>query len=235
VATAPTSDPDRYVHPDADRLAAWRRVYERYLVVEDLYPGVAARFERHGVARFAEIGGGRGPVAALLAGRGVATAVVDLDERMTEEAQRPVIRGDLRALPLAGMAFDGVAAVNCLYFLEDPAAGIAEARRVLRPGGLFVASSPSRYNDPELEGVDPRWGTPSSFDSEEAPALVGGVFGHVEVDAYDVVAYELPDAEAIADYLHAVKVPEWETVAARLRAPMAITKRGAQVWAVRES
>jgi len=233
VATAPTSEPNRYVHPDPERLAAWRRVYERYRVVEDVYPGLAARFEDHGVTRFAELGGGRGPIAALLGGRGVGTVVVDLDPEMLAEAHRPALRADIRLLPFADRTFDGLAAVNCLYFLDEPVGGIAEARRVLRPGGVFVASSPSRYNDPELECIDPRWGTPSSFDAEDAPELVAAAFGAVEVDAYELVGYRLPDTGAIGDYLHAFNVQDWEAKAAGLIAPMTITKRGAQVWATR--
>jgi SAM-dependent methyltransferase len=224
--TAPTSDPHRYVHPDDARLAAWRRVYDTYRVVGDLYAGIAARFA--GVEVFAEIGGGRGPISQLL---DATTVVVDRDERMVAESPRPAVRGDLCALPLASSSCDGVAAVNCLYFLDDPVAGIAEARRVLRPGGRFVASAPSRWNDPELERVDPTWGEPSPFDAENAPALVASVFGDVQVEPWSVVAYALPDRDAIADYLHAFNVPSWRRRAEELEPPLSITKVGAQVWA----
>ena len=63
---APSPGTDHYAHPDAARLAAWKRVYENYLVVEDHYPGLARRFATAGVTRFAEIGGGRGPIADYL-------------------------------------------------------------------------------------------------------------------------------------------------------------------------
>lgn len=230
---APSPGTDAYVHPDEGRLAAFRRVYDRHLVVEDVDRSIAHRLLGHGVARFAELGGGRGPIARRLASAGVATCVVDLDEQMLSEAHRPAVRGDLRRLPLAAEAFDGIAAVNCLYFLDDPVAGIAEAYRALRPGGTFVASSPSRWNDPELEGVDPSWGTASTFDAEDAAELVGQVFGDVEVETWEVVAYVLPDRPAIADYLHAFNVPRWADAAERLDPPMTITKRGAHLWAVR--
>lgn len=39
--------------------------------------------------------------------------------------------------------------------------------------------------------------------------------------------------DAVADHLHAFNVPDWEEAAARLDAPMTITKVGAQVWARR--
>ncbi|MBA2607812.1 MAG: class I SAM-dependent methyltransferase [Actinobacteria bacterium] len=233
MSTAPSPSTSVYVHPDADRMAACNRVFGRYMVVEDIYPGLARRFSTLGVQRFAEIGGGRGPIAQILAGVGVATVVVDSDEQMLAEAPRPSVRGDLRALPLLDASVDGVAAVNCLYFLDDPLVGIREAWRVLAPSGTFVASSPSRWNDAELEGVDPSWGTPSTFDAEDSAALVASVFGDIEVEQWSMVAFELPDRHAIADYLHAFNVPDWEAKAEQLDAPMTITKSGAQVWTTR--
>jgi SAM-dependent methyltransferase len=152
---------------------------------------------------------------------------------MIADAQRPAVRGDLRNLPLADGSLDGVAAVNCLYFLDDPVAAVREARRVLRPGGLFVASSPSRWNDPELHGIDPRWGAPTSFDAEDAPQLVEAVFGSVTVERWNVIAYVLPDSPAIADCLHAFDIEDWRRRATQIEPPLTITKRGAQVWARR--
>ena len=136
-----------------------------------------------------------------------------------------------RRVPAPDEAFGGAAAVNCLYFLDDPAAALAEARRILRPGGLFVAATPCRYNDPELEGIDPRWGTASSFDAEDAPDLVAEVFGPVEVEPWSLTACVLPDREAVADYLHAFNIPDWEAKATTIEPPFSITKVGAEVWA----
>jgi SAM-dependent methyltransferase len=228
MSTAPSSDVHRYVHPDPDRLAAWRRVYDNYLVVTDIYESLARRLTALSVQRLAEIGGGRGPVSELL---DTMTVVLDRDEEMIAECSRPAVRGDLGALPFAASSFDGVAAINCLYFLDDPRIGLGEARRVLRPRGVFVASSPSRWNDPELEGIDPNWGTASSFDAEDAPALVSSVFGDVDVEPWSIVAYVLPDRAAIADYLHAFNVRDWDARAAEIEPPLSITKVGASVWA----
>lgn len=233
-ATGPSSGFDRYVHPDEARMAAWRRVYEHYLIVDDVYPELAQRIVDHGARRFADLGGGRGPLAAIAANAGLETVVVDLDEQMLAETHRPAVRGELGALPLATGALDAVAAVNCLYFLADPVVGIREAHRVLRSGGLFIASTPSRWNDPELEGIDARWGRPSPFDSEDAPRLVRAVFGDaVEVQTWEVVAYHLPDEHAVADYLHGFNVPHWQSKVAAVRPPLTITKRGAHVSVIR--
>lgn len=229
--TAPSPGLGEYEHPDQARMAAFWRVYKNHLVVEDIYPGLAARFVGDRATRFVELGGGRGPISVILAGHGIRCCVVDLDPQMLAEAYRPAVHADITAVPLPDARMDGAAAVNCLYFLDDPALALQEARRVLKPGGLFVASSPSRWNDPELEGIDPRWGAASSFDSEEAPDLVGEVFGEVEVQRWSLPAYVLPDRDAIEDYLHAFNVPDWQSKAAGLTAPLTITKLGAHVWA----
>jgi SAM-dependent methyltransferase len=231
--TAPSPSTNSYSHPDEQRMAAFRRVYENCLVVEDIYPTLARRFEAAGVRTFAELGGGRGPISTILDAAGIRTCVVDRDEQMLAEAHRPAIRGDIEALPLADSSVDGAAAVNCLYFVEDPRTALREARRVLRPGGLFVASAPGRGNDPELQAVDPNWGRPSSFDAEDAPALVAEIFGEIEVHEWSVPAYFLPDRQAIADYLHAFNIPDWERKARALTPPLTITKVGAEVWARR--
>jgi SAM-dependent methyltransferase len=152
---------------------------------------------------------------------------------MLVEAHQPAIHGDISTLPMADRAVDGAAAINCLYFLVDPQTALREAWRVLRPGGLLVASTPTRWNDPELAGIDPNWGTPSSFDSEHAPALVGEVFGDVEVLEWIIAACVLPDRQVIADYLHAFNIPDWETKASEIQPPVTITKVAAEVWARR--
>jgi SAM-dependent methyltransferase len=64
-----------------------------------------------------------------------------------------------RLLPaVAAASVDSVAALYTLYHYADPRRPVAEARRVLRPGGLFVACAPNRDSDPELAEVVPDWG-----------------------------------------------------------------------------
>jgi SAM-dependent methyltransferase len=231
--TAPSSDFAGYVHPDEERMAAFRRIYDQHLVVEDVYPNIARRLVAGGCRRFVDLGGGRGELCGLLARSGVRTVLVDLDQQMLAEGTRPAVRAHIAALSMPDASVDAAAAVNCLYFLADPLVAIREAYRVLEPGGIFVASSPSRWNDAELAGIDPRWGRASPFDSEDAPALVGAVFGDVEVETWELVAYHLPDLEAIRDYLHAFAVPDWQRRADTIPPPLEITKKGAHVWTQR--
>lgn len=74
---------------------------------------------------------------------------VDADKEALAEAQKLGIDtrwADLdEPLPFEGESFDVVVAGELLEHLRDPRRLVAEARRVLRPGGKFVASVPNAY------------------------------------------------------------------------------------------
>lgn len=54
----------------------------------------------------------------------------------------PLLCGDGQQLPIAPCSFDAVLCLEAIYYFADPAAFLAEARRVLLPGGrLLVGSS----------------------------------------------------------------------------------------------
>ena len=55
-----------------------------------------------------------------------------------ESGQVEIAEADVSSIPYPGNRFDKVAAVNTLHFWPDPGAGLAEVRRVLKPGGVFV-------------------------------------------------------------------------------------------------
>jgi SAM-dependent methyltransferase len=134
-------------------------------------------------------------------------------------------------LPFPDATFGAVAALYMLYHLQDPGRAIAEAYRVLRPGGLFVAVAPGRFDSPEVQHLmEPE--PPATFDAELAPELLGRYFGAVEVDAWDGPDITLPDADALRRYLIGRGLPR--ALAAErctlMPFPLPITKRGAIVY-----
>jgi SAM-dependent methyltransferase len=86
---------------------------------------------------------GTGVVASALAETGLAVLGIDISRAM---ASRALIRlgprvalGDARALPIRSASVDNVLFVMALHLVGDVPATLAEAARVLRPGGRVVA------------------------------------------------------------------------------------------------
>ena len=105
-----------------------------------------------------DVGGGSGPYAAWLAARGYEVHLVDAVPRLVEQARqlsasaaRPIAScrvGDARALDRPDRSVDMVLLLGPLYHLPEAAdrgRALAEAARVLRPGGLLVAAVISRF------------------------------------------------------------------------------------------
>jgi ubiquinone/menaquinone biosynthesis C-methylase UbiE len=94
--------------------------------------------------RVLEVGPGTGGFAARMAAAlpGVRLTAVDQSPRFVELTRSRGVdarEGDVQDLPFGDEAFDVVAALWMLYHVPDVDRAIAEIRRVLRPGGLFVA------------------------------------------------------------------------------------------------
>jgi SAM-dependent methyltransferase len=99
--------------------------------------------------RVLEIGPGFGATTKVLARRVEDLTAVEIDERLAGRLQAcygdrvTVIQGDGAALPLPDGTFSGVACFTMLHHVPTPAQQdqiFAEARRVLRPGGVFAGS-----------------------------------------------------------------------------------------------
>src|SRR5882757_5907863 len=217
---------------DPGRFAANVRATAAYSMSTDVHPMVAERFGSIGAARVLDLGGGTGRLSGLLTERGMWTTVLD-NAQHVRQAPVPQVLGDANEMPFADGSFDAVAALYMLYHLDQPVRALREARRVLRPGGTFVASASGRTNDPELAAVLPDWGRPSSFDAEQAAQIVGQVFHVTQVISWDQPHVELPDRRAVALYLRGRGLAERDARrrAAGLPTPMTVTKRGALIWA----
>ena len=84
-----------------------------------------------------DIGAGAGHGLGVLAWRGHAGRVVGADPA----PGLAVTRGHAEALPFADHSFDAALLVRVLAHLPDPAPALAEAWRVLRPGGQLVLAA----------------------------------------------------------------------------------------------
>jgi len=100
-------------------------------------------------SRVLDLGCGRGGVVELFWRDVRLAAGLDPDASSLIEhraASMPVIRGTGEGLPFVAGSFDLVVCVWVLEHLEDPAATLAEVRRVMRPGGHFIFLTPNLRN-----------------------------------------------------------------------------------------
>jgi SAM-dependent methyltransferase len=103
--------------------------------------------------RLADIGGGTGNYSLALRAEGWDPVVIDCEPAMLAPAAAKgldTIEGDAQRLPLADASVDAAMLVSMLHHVEDPAAALAEARRILRPGGRLALMVFARE---DLEGV----------------------------------------------------------------------------------
>ncbi|WP_432991107.1 class I SAM-dependent methyltransferase [Dactylosporangium sp. CA-233914] len=121
-------------------------------------------------ARVLDAGTGPGlvPLAIARAAPGLRVDGVDLSAAMVERARRGAAAAglagrvtftvaDVAALPFADATFDLVVSTMSLHHWADPAAGVHELRRVLRPGGrMWIYDARVALRRGEVPGVPSR-------------------------------------------------------------------------------
>jgi ArsR family transcriptional regulator len=100
-----------------------------------------------------DIASGDGVLAELLSPHATRYVCVDTSARVVAAASERLRRfpnvevreGDMHALPFADGSFDLVVLMHALTYSSRPAQAVAEAARVLRPGGRLLLSSLARH------------------------------------------------------------------------------------------
>lgn len=161
------------------RREAWRRKHAREpapwrgpVHAAPLLVGLAGRV--------VELGAGGGKVAAALPPDALA---LDWAPEGLDPARARLV-ADVRALPLRDASVDALVAIHVLGHLDEPAAALAEWRRVLRPHGALVieAFAVGDARDPpghvaHKEGLATRF-----FARDELRAMLVGFEGELHLE-----------------------------------------------------
>lgn len=153
-----------YFARNAENWSQIRRLYVDEAQVSEVLTGLL----KGSLGRLLDIGTGTGHILELLAGKADAAVGIDQSQHMLSIA-RSAIEGsglghcqvrhaDMYQLPFPSGAFDTVTIHMVLHYAEDPAAALAEASRVLAPGGQLAIVDFTEHNLLELRSAHAhRW------------------------------------------------------------------------------
>ena len=132
-----------------------------------------------GPGRVLDLGCGVGHSYHLLEPR--ETIGVDIDPGALEGQERETMVADMRELPFVDGEFESVLSVHSLEHVPDPERVLAEAARVLTPGGTAIFITPNRLTfGREDEVIDPFHFL--EFDQRQLARLCRTFFDAVEVE-----------------------------------------------------
>lgn len=168
-------------------LLARRSIYENtfYETAEGPLEIMFSAIAEVSPTRVLEVGCGPGEAAERIAsGLSAEVIALDISPRMVELARARGIdarAGDAQKLPFDPESFDCVLAAWVLFHVPDVDLALAEASRVLVPGGRLVVVTNSELHlseARELAGVDMRGRVP--FSRENGEEILNRHFAHVE-------------------------------------------------------
>jgi SAM-dependent methyltransferase len=132
---------------------------------------------------------------------------IDLSAGMLATLDPPVVQADAMRLPFADGSLDVVLGMHMIYHLPDVRAGITELARVLRAGGMLVASTNADDDKAELDDLwtaatarvtdsppQHRLALSTRFRLDDAPTILLRVFDDVTIrDLPGTITVTTPD------------------------------------------
>jgi SAM-dependent methyltransferase len=160
---------ERVSTPEGGFKPTWERHVAAYAAAAELLPPDGPVLD---------VGCGVGHSYHLLEPR--ETVGVDIEPQALEGQERRTIVADMRDLPLPDQSFGSFLAVQSIEHVPDPERVLAEARRVLEPGGAAMLVTPNRltFGRPD-EIIDPYHDF--EYDQHELRALCERFFSSVEM------------------------------------------------------
>jgi ubiquinone/menaquinone biosynthesis C-methylase UbiE len=225
-AVSQLRDPARVTEQYAtdEHLKTRQQTHALYTVGPSLEAAVDAALALQGTHDLLDIGTGPGGFPGRLRLNGHAGRLAGLDQSigMVQKAKEThpgveFIVGDAMALPFQDSSFDAVSARHMLYHVPDVTKAISEARRVLRPGGRFLALTNAdgymrEFWNAALEGIKPIPEFAGLVQEHESPRYhhanlerhVLEVFGNARLELLDS-SLEFPNPEPALAYFDSTR------------------------------
>ena len=142
--------------------AEWERIRALHAPEKDVEDAIARHLTSSGIENFLDAGTGTGRMLELIAPHAKRAVGIDVSPDMLAIARDRLLRadihnaqvrlGDTYRLPFSngapGTGFDVVLFHQVLHYLDDPGAAVAEAARVMAPGGrLLIADFASHKEE----------------------------------------------------------------------------------------
>ena len=145
----------------------WDAIRSLHVAETEVEDAIVATLGDRAIGRLVDIGTGTGRMLELLGPVAQSAIGIDRSPEMLRFARAKLARavapalahaelrqGDMYALPLADRSADLVVLHQVLHFAQQPAAAIAEAARLLGPGGRLLVADFAPHDREELRSGD---------------------------------------------------------------------------------
>ena len=147
----------------AGHAEVWDQIRSLHVAESEVERAIDGALSKRPLGRLVDIGTGTGRMIELFGPRAAQAIGIDRSSEMLRLArvklesagiQSSLRQGDMYALPLADHSADSVIIHQVLHYAHSPAAALAEAARVLTPGGTLLVVDFAAHEREELRERD---------------------------------------------------------------------------------